>query len=57
MDLRQPGEFSDDLFAVMQSVTCERLMSILDEINGKYGRGTLRMASVPDTLDWACGVK
>ncbi|MGY3296722.1 DNA polymerase V [Pseudomonas sp. TE6288] len=52
MDLRQPGEFSDDLFAVTQPVACDRLMSMLDEINGKYGRGTMRTASVPDSPDW-----
>ncbi|WP_236180342.1 translesion error-prone DNA polymerase V subunit UmuC [Pseudomonas mosselii] len=52
MDLRQPGEFSDDLFAVTQPAACDRLMSMLDEINGKYGRGTMRTASVPDTPDW-----
>lgn len=52
MDLRQPGEFTDDLFAVTQAVACDRLMSVLDEINGKYGRGTMRSASVPRAPDW-----
>lgn len=52
MDLRQPGEFTDDLFAVTQPVASDRLMSVLDEINGKYGRGTMRSASVPRTPDW-----
>ncbi len=52
MDLRQPGEFSDDLFAVTQPTVCDRLMSMLDEINGRYGRGTLRMARVPLVPDW-----
>lgn len=52
MDLRQPGEFSDGLFAMTQPAACDRLMSMLDEINGKYGRGTMRTASVPDTPDW-----
>lgn len=52
MDLRQPGEFTDDLFAVTQPVACDRLMSVLDEINVKYGRGTMRSASVPRTPDW-----
>lgn len=52
MDLRQPGEFTDDLFAVKQSVARDQLMSVLDEINGKYGRGTMRSASVPRTPDW-----
>lgn len=40
-------EFSDDLFTVTQPVACDRLMSMLDEINGKYGRGAMRTASVP----------
>ncbi|MGM7284517.1 translesion error-prone DNA polymerase V subunit UmuC [Pseudomonas guariconensis] len=52
MDLRQPGEFTDDLFAMTQPQACDRLMSVLDEINGKYGRGTMRTASVPRTPDW-----
>ncbi|MBV4500724.1 translesion error-prone DNA polymerase V subunit UmuC [Pseudomonas shirazensis] len=52
LDLRQPGEFSDDLFAVTQPVASDRLMSVLDEINGKYGRGTLHAATVPRTPDW-----
>ncbi|NWL08988.1 translesion error-prone DNA polymerase V subunit UmuC [Pseudomonas hunanensis] len=52
MDLRQPGEFTNDMFAVTQPVACDRLMSVLDEINGKYGRGTMRSASVPRTPDW-----
>ena len=52
MDLRQPGEFTDDLFAATQPEACERLMTVLDEINGRYGRGTMRAASVPRTPDW-----
>lgn len=52
LDLRQPGEFTDDLFAVTQPVACDRLMSVLDEINGKYGRGTMHTAAVPRTPDW-----
>lgn len=39
LDLRQPGEFTDDLFAVTQPVASGRLMSALDEINDRYGRG------------------
>ncbi len=49
MDLRQPGEFTEDLFAMKQSVGCDRLMSVLDEINGKYGRGAMRSGSIPRT--------
>ncbi|MNJ14404.1 hypothetical protein D3C77_86290 [compost metagenome] len=32
MDLRQPGEFTDDLFAHSQPVTADKVMTILDEI-------------------------
>lgn len=52
LDLRQPGEFTDDLFALTQTETCGRLMSVLDEINDRYGNGTLRVGSVPRTSDW-----
>ncbi|WP_331831857.1 translesion error-prone DNA polymerase V subunit UmuC [Pseudomonas sp. LH21] len=52
LDLRQPGEFTDDLFMPSQPTTCNRLMSVLDDINDRYGRGTLRAGSVPHTPDW-----
>ncbi|HEX8594874.1 MAG TPA: translesion error-prone DNA polymerase V subunit UmuC [Pseudomonas sp.] len=53
MDLRQPGEFTDDLFAHSQPAAAEKVMEVLDEINGRWGRGTLRAASVPVAPDWA----
>ena len=52
MDLRQPDEFSGDLFAPRQSVACHRLMQMMDDINQRWGRGTMRAASVPATPDW-----
>ena len=52
LDLRQPGEFSDDLFAVNQPAEASRVMAVLDAINGRWGRGTLRAASVPGKPDW-----
>lgn len=52
MDICQPDEFTDDLFAVNQPVSSDRLMAALDSINGKWGRGTLRTGSVPVTPDW-----
>lgn len=52
MDLRQPGEFTDDLFAEIQPATADKIMSVLDEINERWGRGTLRAASVPADPDW-----
>ncbi len=53
MDLRKPGEFTDDLFAHSQPVEAEKVMNVLDEINAKWGRGTLRAASVPSAPEWA----
>jgi DNA polymerase V len=53
MDLRQPGEFTDDLFAASQPAAAEKVMSVLDEINGRWGRGTLRTGGVPVDPDWA----
>jgi DNA polymerase V len=53
MDLRQPGEFTDDLFAASQPAAAEKVMGVLDEINARWGRGTLRTGSVPIDPDWA----
>ena len=52
LDLCQRGEFTDDLFATSQPEAAERVMRVLDEINGRWGRGTLRTASVPFQPDW-----
>jgi DNA polymerase V len=52
LDLRQPGEFTDDLFALTQPYTTDRVMKVLDEINGRWGRGTVRSATVPGEPDW-----
>ncbi len=53
MDLRHPGDFSDDLFAVNQPAEATRVMAVPDQINACWGRGTLRAASVPSLPDWA----
>ncbi|RMW09880.1 Ultraviolet light resistance protein RulB [Pseudomonas amygdali pv. tabaci] len=53
MDLRQPGEFTDDLFAHSQPSMADTLMGVLDDINTRWGRGTLRVASVPKNPGWA----
>ncbi|WP_122750236.1 DUF4113 domain-containing protein, partial [Pseudomonas viridiflava] len=53
LDLRQPGEFTDDLFAASQPVAAGKVMSVLDEINTRWGRGTLRTGSVPANPEWA----
>lgn len=57
MDLRQPGEFSGDLFAQSQSQATEKVMGVLDEINQRWGPGTLRTGGVPAAPNWGCGVR
>jgi DNA polymerase V len=52
VNLCQPGEYTDDLFAISQPNEATRVMAVLDEINGRWGRGTLRAASVPSNPDW-----
>jgi DNA polymerase V len=52
LNLCQPGEYTDDLFAISQPADATRVMAVLDEINGRWGRGTLRSASVPSNPDW-----
>ena len=38
VDLRQRGEFTDDMFAQVQPETSERVMGVMDKINAKWGR-------------------
>lgn len=52
LDLRQRGEFTDDMFAETQPAVAEQVMGVLDEINAKWGRGTLRPGRVPIAPDW-----
>ena len=52
LNLCQHGEYTDDLFAESQPETSQRLMGVLDQINGRWGRGTLRTGSVPAEPDW-----
>lgn len=52
MDLRQRGEFTDDLFAPLQPEITEHVMGVLDQINSRWGRGTLRLARVPAEPEW-----
>lgn len=52
LDLRQRGEFTDDLFVATPPVTAERVMGVMDAINARWGRGTMRPAGVPAKPDW-----
>ncbi|SEN75206.1 DNA polymerase V [Pseudomonas sp. ok266] len=53
VNLCQSGEYTQDLFAATQSIEATKLMAVLDEINDKWGRGTLRSAGVPIHPAWA----
>lgn len=52
LNLCQHGEYTDDLFATSQPTEATRVMTVLDQINERWGRGTLRSASVPVHPDW-----
>jgi DNA polymerase V len=52
MNLCQQGEYTDDLFATSQPADATKLMAVLDQINERWGRGTLRSAIVPSEPDW-----
>lgn len=52
LNLCQQGEYTDDFFASSQPAEATRVMTVLDQINERWGRGTLRSASVPESPDW-----
>lgn len=52
VNLCQKGEYTEDLFSTSQPVATEKVMGVLDSINERWGRGTLRLASVPTNPDW-----
>lgn len=52
VSLCQKGEYTDDLFSISQPVATEKVMGVLDSINERWGRGTLRLARVPTNPDW-----
>ena len=53
LSLCQVGEYTEDLFASSQPNDSKKVMSVLDDINKRWGRGTLRVASVPSSPEWA----
>ncbi len=52
LNLCQRGEYTDDLFNKSQPAEATRVMAVLDQINERWGRGTLRSASVPVNPGW-----
>ncbi|WP_046787907.1 Y-family DNA polymerase [Pseudomonas putida] len=53
LELCQRGEVTGDLFAPSQTAQAERVMGVIDGVNARWGRGTLRSAAVPAAADWA----
>lgn len=53
LNLRHRSELSGDLFAEEQPEVTGRLMGVLDDINARWGRGTLRPARVPADPSWS----
>ncbi|MBD9483890.1 Y-family DNA polymerase [Pseudomonas sp. PDM14] len=51
-DLSQRGEVTGDLFAPAPRRGSERLMAVLDSINQREGRGTVRLGRVPIDPGW-----
>ncbi|KRW59916.1 translesion error-prone DNA polymerase V subunit UmuC [Pseudomonas sp. TTU2014-080ASC] len=53
IDLCQRGEYTDDLFATTQPAAAEKVMKVMDTINARWGKGTLRPGGVPATPGWS----
>ena len=53
MDLRQRGEFTGDLFAAAPRPGADRLMAVVDQINAREGRGTVRLGRIPAAAEWS----
>lgn len=53
MRLNQRGELTPDLFAPKPRRGAEQLMAVVDQINQREGRGTVRIGRVPAKPAWA----
>ncbi|WP_256055271.1 DUF4113 domain-containing protein [Stutzerimonas stutzeri] len=53
MDFVEPGRFTPDLFAPAPRPGSDRLMSVVDAINAKQGRGTIRPARLAADLGFS----
>jgi DNA polymerase V len=52
LDLCQRNQITADLFAAQQPAEATQVMGVLDQINAKWGRGTIRPGRVPIKLAW-----
>lgn len=53
LDLRRRGEFTGDLFDQGQPACSDRLMAVMDQVNARWGRGTMHTAAMPAQPAWA----
>ena len=53
LDLCRRDEYTQDLFTPEQPVKTERLMSTLDAINARWGRGTLCPGRIAKPAEWS----
>ncbi|MGE6793250.1 translesion error-prone DNA polymerase V subunit UmuC [Pseudomonas guineae] len=53
LDLCKRDEYTQDLFAAEQPARTEKLMSTLDAINNRWGRGTLQPGRITKPAEWA----
>ncbi|MGX5218438.1 translesion error-prone DNA polymerase V subunit UmuC [Pseudomonas segetis] len=52
LELCQRGEFTDDMFTGAQAASSDKVMQVLDSINAKWGKGTVRPCGVPARPEW-----
>ena len=52
-DIRSSSMVQEDLFAVHDNEYSASLMKVLDDLNGRYGRGTLKISSDGSKRAWA----
>ncbi|SNR81489.1 MULTISPECIES: translesion error-prone DNA polymerase V subunit UmuC [Pseudomonas] len=52
LELCQRGEFTDDMFTGAQAASSDKVMQVLDSINAKWGKGTVRPCGVPAMPEW-----
>lgn len=52
LELCRRNEHTPDLFAPMQQPEVDRVMSVLDQINARWGRGTIGSGRIPAAPGW-----
>lgn len=52
MDFCRRDQYTPDLFAPCQPGAADKLMSVMDQVNARWGRGTLRPGRVPAEPGW-----